>query len=376
MNLEARHRRWISGPMTVMNAPLRAALSLLEVPYHVVVALRNARYDRRGACYRAPVPVISVGNVTVGGTGKTPMVIEVARRLERLGARPAILARGYGASGAGENDEQQLIRRRCPNVLCMTDPNRQRVAQQVVRDGRADVLILDDGFQHRRVARDLDIVLVDAGCAFGNGRLLPRGLLREPVSSLCRADLIIITRVEQADEAALRRIEMELRLIASAAPVLRAACRIDGVYLLDGTPLHEGALKGRGVVVVCGIARPEAFRSTVASLGADIRAFLPLSDHHRYTPRDVRQLAACLEKTGADFLIITEKDAVKLEAISEARSLPIGVVRVTMQFDERDSTLLDRRLAQVWPPSGPPAEQPPAVPHDAGRCAESDARGA
>lgn len=347
MNLEARHHSWIAGPTTASNAALRAALSLAEVPYRLVVALRNASFDRSGPSYRAPVPVISIGNLTVGGTGKTPMVMEIVQRLQRLGVRPAVLARGYGSAGADDNDEQRLIRRRCPGVACFSDPNRQRAAEQAVRGERATALVLDDGFQHRRVARNLDIVLVDAGCAFGFGRLLPRGLLREPVTNLRRADLIVMTRIEQVDADALRRIESELRAVTGEVPVIRASHCVAGVVRLDGSALADGALEGRNILAVCGIARPDAFRRTLESLGANLREFFALRDHHAYTACDVERLADALRSTGADFVVTTEKDAVKLESLKGVSALPVAVVRVAIRFAAHDSAVLEQMLTRA-----------------------------
>lgn len=164
--------------------PVRAMLRVLEGLYARGVALRNTRYDRSGPRAVLDIPVISVGNLTVGGTGKTPFVIELVKRLDRMGLSPAVVSRGYKAAEGQPNDEERLIRESCPSVVCICDPDRAAAGQFARTKFGADVIVLDDGFQHRQLARTLDIVLIDATCPFGFGHLLPRGLLREPVGSL------------------------------------------------------------------------------------------------------------------------------------------------------------------------------------------------
>ncbi|MCH8966960.1 MAG: tetraacyldisaccharide 4'-kinase, partial [Planctomycetes bacterium] len=165
------YRRILAGQTGPWAAPLRGALLGASALYGLGVRGRNRWYDRASAAHRLPIPVISVGNITVGGTGKTPFVIDLVHRFERMKRtwNPVVVSRGYKASWDEPNDEERLIRRNCPAVACLADANRTLAAQRAHRDLGADVIVLDDGFQHRRLSRTLDIVLIDATCPFGYG---------------------------------------------------------------------------------------------------------------------------------------------------------------------------------------------------------------
>ncbi|HKB04516.1 MAG TPA: tetraacyldisaccharide 4'-kinase, partial [Gemmataceae bacterium] len=192
---------------------LRRALWLARLPYGVGVWWRNRRFDRGRNVHRARVPVISIGNLTVGGTGKTPCVEYVARLLRERDVRVAILSRGYGAE-AGRNDEAMVLEENLPDVPHYQGRERVALAQTAVEESESEVLVLDDGFQHRRLARDLDIVLIDASDPWAGGYLLPRGGLREPRHSLRRAGLVVLTRCDGVDDDSLRRVEADVQRIA------------------------------------------------------------------------------------------------------------------------------------------------------------------
>ncbi|MCA1685652.1 MAG: tetraacyldisaccharide 4'-kinase, partial [Planctomycetia bacterium] len=194
-----------AGPLA---GAARVGLRLASFGASLGVLLRNLGYDRgRLAVARAAVPVVSVGNLTLGGTGKTPMVEWVARWYRRRGVRVAILSRGYRRDGSGGvNDEAMVLEENLPDVPHLQDPDRVKIAGVAVEELGSELLVLDDGFQHRRLARDLDLVLLDALEPFGLGRLFPRGLLREPVRSLRRADLVVLTRADLVTADALRAI--------------------------------------------------------------------------------------------------------------------------------------------------------------------------
>ena len=175
-------------------------LRLAEVPYAAVMRLRNGLYDWSvlGSC-RAGVPVVSVGNLTLGGTGKTPMVAWLASWFRRRGAAVAILSRGYRAGSGGQNDEALELAHGLPGVLHLQDPQRVRAARHAVEEHHCQVLLLDDAFQHRRIARDVDIVLLDALEPFGWERVFPRGMLREPLAGLARAQVVALSRADAVD---------------------------------------------------------------------------------------------------------------------------------------------------------------------------------
>lgn len=340
------YRRIISGESGGWASPVRGFLRVVEYGYTAAVALRNRRYDHKNRSATLPVPVFSVGNITVGGTGKTPLVIDLVRRLEKMGRNPAVLARGYG-SGAGEaNDEERLIRRRCPSVVCIADPDRTRAGQVALERFGADILVLDDGFQHRRLARTLDIVVVDATCPFGYGHLLPRGLLREPVQSLRRADVIVLTRCDQVSRGTLEGLKERLAKLAPEATRLSSCHRVVGVETLDGNQWNGTPLGKRGALFA-GIGHPGAFLTTVREMGLEIVGTKWFPDHHRYTHGDVASLLREGAFPSHEFLLTTEKDAVKLVALKGIDPSRIAVVKIEIDFCNDNGTIWQSILEQA-----------------------------
>jgi tetraacyldisaccharide 4'-kinase len=295
------------------------AVELLRVPAAIFAAaatLRRSLYDARALpIHRLGVPVVCVGNLTTGGTGKTPMCALVAERLSRRGLLPGILSRGYGASH-GPNDEALLLARLLPGVPHVQDRDRVAGGRRLVERGCGSI-VLDDGFQHRRLHRDLDLVLLDATRPWGlpapneGGSpvraLLPRGLLREPPSSLRRADAVVLTRVSQAQAPDLERLEREIERFAPGKPVLRADHRPARLRDESGQVHELASLSGREVDLASGIGNPESFERSVEALGARVRTHRVFPDHHSYAAGDLASL-------GADrrALVVTAKDAVKL----------------------------------------------------------------
>jgi len=321
------------------------AVEFLRLPsalFAGLTRLRAAGYERGWLSRVAvPVPVISVGNLTAGGTGKTPFVALLARRLGARGERIGILSRGYGAPrGAArrENDEARWYREHLPAVELVQDPDRVRGAEALLERG-VDVILLDDGFQHRRLARDLDLVLVDATRPWGlpppNGggapvqACLPRGFLREPPAALARADALVITRSDQVTPRELDLLRAELERFAPGRALLRGVHRPARLGAPDGAVLEVTRLSGREVDVVSAIGNPEAFERTLIALGARVRTHRVLPDHHLYAPAD-------LDGLGADgrWLVTTEKDAVKLAGIR-----PLHVLGTDFELVEGEAVL-------------------------------------
>lgn len=312
----------------------RLALACLAAPYGLAVACRNAAYDRGLlSVSRGAVPVISIGNLTLGGTGKTPLVAWAAALLARHGRRPAIVSRGYGAAPGERSDEAAELAILLPGVPHVADRDRVAAAARASAHG-ADAVVLDDGFQHRRLARDLDIVAVDATDPFGCGRLFPRGLLREPLGGLARAQAVVLTRassIELADRVAIRAA-----LVAAcrgSAPPLWAEADHRPVGLRDATgatrPLAE--LHGRRVLAFAGIGNPAAFRGSLAALGADVVAFRPLPDHHAYTAADLESLAREAAAARADLAVTTLKDLVKIRRPA-LDGLPLAALEIAIEI--------------------------------------------
>jgi len=323
----------------------RAGLAILSAGYRAGLAAANLRRRLPGGVRCAPCPVISVGNLTVGGTGKTPMVAYLADLLVAEGRRPLIVSRGYGAEAGAMNEEARELALRCPDVPHVQDPDRLRAIR--VHADACDVAILDDGFQHRRLARDLDIVLLDGLCPFGYGHLLPRGLLREPPSALRRADVIVITRADLVDRAALAHLKASaVRHAAPGTPVLTAEHRPEGVALADGSRAAPDWLDGRTVAAACGIGNPEAFRRTLQRLGAVVVRLDAFRDHHAYTAGDVARLADAAREAGAGALVTTGKDFVKWQPLLGERpdgdAVPVAALEVAMCLTDGEDDL--RRL--------------------------------
>jgi tetraacyldisaccharide 4'-kinase len=330
----------------------RTGLSVASAGYRAAIAIRNRAYDRGWlAVHRADVPVVSVGNLTVGGTGKTPMVEWVARWFRDHGKRVVILSRGYGQV-QGLNDEGRVLEDNLPDVPHLQDADRVRSARIAVEELEGELVVLDDGFQHRRLARDLDLVLMDALDPFGLGRLLPRGLLREPVSSLRRADVAVLSRADlvAAGERAAIRAGAERR----AGAIRWVEARHAPLDLVDAEtatwPLDE--LAGRTVAAFCGIGNPEGFRRTLGPLCGALRDLRVFPDHHDYSAADVDSLAAWARDSAADLVLTTQKDLVKLRGLrlgpAPLRALRIGLEIIAGQDVMEDALA---RLLESPPPT-------------------------
>lgn len=351
-----RQGRWLALVSGETRGPLaslaRSGLAVLAGLYRVGLAVANLRWRLAGAGWRAPCPVVSVGNLTVGGTGKTPMVAHLAALAAAAGARPLIVSRGYGAAAGAPNEEARELAHLCPGVPHVQDPDRLRAIEDGTAAHPCDVAILDDGFQHRRCARDLDMVLIDALRPFGYGHLLPRGLLREPPSALRRADIVVITRAEQVPAERLANLKAAVRgLVRGDTLVCVAEHRPTGVLLADGSRREVGWLRGREVAAACGIGNPEAFRRTLEALGARVVRFDAFRDHYAYTRADLERLAQAALAAGAKTLVTTGKDDVKWRPLLEggpgALAVDVAAVEVAMRITEGDDAL-GRAMAAVW----------------------------
>ncbi len=339
MEITPAYRKILSGEARgLWPTCLRFLLLALSLPYALVVRLRNWFYDiGLRPERRVDKPVICLGNLTTGGTGKTPAAEYVARWFLERGARPAILSRGYG-SKEGSNDEAMLLAGHLPGVPHRQDPDRFRAAVHAIRLDNANVLVLDDGFQHRRLARFANVVLIDATCPFGHGHLLPRGLLREPVSALRRADAIVVTRAGLVDEAALVALTDKLRGLAPETPLATARHTPVAVHAYpDGDEQAPSVIGGKAVGIFCSIGNPVAFRRTVRQLGANVLWSAEFSDHHWYTADDIAAITRA-ENTAVEMFVTTEKDAVKL-GDAWPRDRRLVVLRIEMEFVSGEDAL-------------------------------------
>ena len=306
-----------SGGGGFLGAAARLGLGALSVPYGLVARRRLRAFDGRRVPERLSVPVVCVGNLTAGGTGKTPFVAWLAAEALARGRRPAVLSRGYGpkASGASLSDEGLVLRDLLGDTVPLAeDPDRVQGGRRLlVERPDVDLLLLDDGFQHRRLGRDVDVVLLDATNPFGYGHLLPRGLLREPVEGLARAHAVVVTRVERVTAEALSALD--LRIAALAPRALRASVRTRARALVRAADLADvplAALRGAAVFAWAGIGNPAAFAAMLADLGATVVGTRFERDHHRYVPSDVDAAVGAAGALGATLVVVTRKDFVKL----------------------------------------------------------------
>jgi tetraacyldisaccharide 4'-kinase len=341
----------ISGRRRDVGASLmRGLLWVLSLLYRSAVAVRRAYL--RFAAERAEIPVISVGNLTVGGTGKTPLVTLLARRLAEMGHRPLVVSRGYKKTGDGPGDEAAAMRQQLSaSAAHIESPDRAGGIRKALAQSPRDVAILDDGFQHMRLARDLDIVTIDATRPFGYGHVLPRGLLREPIAALRRADAVVITRSDQVTGDELDWIGEQIRANTIAdTPVLRAVHAPTYLTTLDGDRENLDTLKDVAVMAFCGLANPGAFRMTLEGLGARVVGARDFADHHPYTAGDVAGIIKAARAAGARKIVTTGKDMVKVSEGDIAAIWPEDLRPVALEIEIRFSEgpdALDALLRQV-----------------------------
>jgi tetraacyldisaccharide 4'-kinase len=349
-----QYRRLISGASQSLGAAAaRAGLRTLVPPYRLAVAARNMLFDYG---LRDPVglprKVVSIGNLTVGGTGKTPFVALLAKKLVGLGHTPAVLLRGYRAA-AGLSDEQTLLKDELGlDIPVEANPDRRAAALAVLaRHEQVAVFLLDDGFQHRQVHRDLDIVLIDATAPFGFDYLLPRGLLREPMRNLRRAGAVVVTRADQVTQAALDEIDSTVEKLAEHRPIAHAAHQWLALndQLENTHPLNR--IAHCSVLAVSGIGNARAFDRSLDVYAGQIVERRHYPDHHSYSDADVASILDQARQCGADAVVTTAKDWVKWRTLNwpSDTMTPIYRPQVQMQLLHGDDLLTDL-LVEALPP--------------------------
>lgn len=345
------YRELTSGKTRGMLAGLqRAGLWLLTVPYGMGVRARNGLFEIGWKkSIKASVPVVSVGNLTLGGTGKTPCVEYLAEFYRDRGVRPVILSRGYGNSG-GRNDEALVLEDNLPDVPHLLGRDRAALAETAIEELESELVILDDGFQHRRLQRDLDVVLIDCTNPWGHGHLFPRGWLREPVGSLKRAGMILMTRCDQVNAETRESIRERVRRIHADCPLAESTHRPVGLVNAGHETQALEGLRGRSVAAFCGLGNPDGFRRTIIDLGACIREFRMYPDHHAYTREDLNDLKHWARRLPAECPVVTtQKDLVKLR-LEHLDGHELWAVRVRLQI-ESGLEPFEEKLAAVLPHS-------------------------
>jgi len=349
-------------------------LKLIDMPlswiYGSIVAVRRALW-RCHLPRRLPVPVISVGNISVGGTGKTEMVIMICEHLRIMGWKPGILSRGYRRKSrlpalivsAGKNgpdvsveaagDEPYLMATRLPDVPVVVGKDRIATGNIAVHQLGCNILVLDDGFQRRdQVARDLDIVLIDAADPFGGSGLLPAGRLREPLSSLKEADIIVVTR---ADQYTFPSLFAQLAKLAPEKPLLTAKHAPQALLSLHAgirQPLEY--LANRRVLAVSGIARPESFKRTLEKLKAEVTGHFSFPDHHWFSDTDLKRIQAHVTALQSE-IITTAKDAVRFSTLIERIKVPVWILEIRMIILSRQEGIRPylEKVLDSWKKKGP-----------------------
>lgn len=340
----------ISGQKQGPGRLLRPWLSACVPLYRSATALHGLMFDLGWRkTQHASVPVVSIGNLTTGGTGKTPTVSWMVNRLQAEGLKPAILSRGYRSLDEGGNDEKRLLDAMCPGVPHIQNGDRVAGAGQAVIESGCHALVLDDGFQHRRLYRDLDVVLIDAVNPWGYGHLLPRGLLREPRSALGRADVVIMTRADLVDDSTRQRLQDDIRRW-TPAPICVSRFKPTGWISDSGERASLDSLSGQRLAVFCGIGNPEGFLRTLAACGTappgeQWQQVFP--DHHHYTTTDVSRLYDWSDALGAECLVTTRKDLVKVAQLTGGRR-PIRALDIELEIDDPEP-LIDRLHAVTGP---------------------------
>jgi tetraacyldisaccharide 4'-kinase len=326
---------------------VKIILSILSFFYLIIINVRNWLYDHKiFKEVKLSCPVISVGNITAGGTGKTPCVIMLAQMLQRNGFKPAVISRGYGGQSISPanivsdddkilldsekaGDEPFLMANALKGVPVITGTKRIITGQTAIDKFATNILICDDAMQHRQIFRDINLVLLDSRMLQGNNHILPWGKLREPIKEIRRADAILLTRSNEGEQVDEKISEL---IKAEQIPVFRSIHQPQYIISSDESiqkPMSD--LKGKKVCAFCGIANPHSFEKTILAAEAKILSFDIFPDHHNYSEKEIEKLKDGFIKSGADYLVTTEKDAVRLRNHLEFLKT-IFILRIKMQI--------------------------------------------
>jgi tetraacyldisaccharide 4'-kinase len=344
---EQAFRSLVSGQTTGLVASFqRLVLRIFALIYGSIIRLRNRLFDIGLKPIRtAPILVISVGNITTGGTGKTPVAALVIRCIQDLGLVPGLVSRGYQSLDESGNDELRVLSILCPGVPHLQNRNRFQAVHNLLQLHPVQAVVMDDGFQHRQLHRDLDVVLIDATNPFGYDYLLPRGLLREPLRGLRRADLVMLTRSDLATAEQLRVITQQ---ILTEAPhlrerILKVEFKPVNIRSANGERCELSTVRSGKLLLISGIGNPDAFEATCRQAGLTIAGTMWFPDHHHYTPEDLRQIELERIRLQAGRVLTTLKDLVKLPFDTTIVALEIAAALPDLQHRE----ILQAVLAQV-----------------------------
>jgi tetraacyldisaccharide 4'-kinase len=339
---------------------VKSFLYLLSLIYGLIVRILIFIYRLKP--YRLNCKVISVGNITLGGTGKTSLVEFIARYLKQQGHKVAILTRGYKRKITNYGlritdyemmgDEPHMLKMNLEDIPVIVDADRVRAAKLAMRDYGVDTIILDDGFQQWRIKKDLEIVTIDATCPFGNRKLIPRGILREPLSSLKRPDVFVLTKTNLG-ASLLQEIKDFLGKINPEVLVIESIHSPLGFYKMGTNEiLGTGVLQGKTVTLFSGIGAPDSFENLIKSLGIQVGLSFRFRDHHNYTQRDLENIFKSARDKNIDIIITTEKDAARLNQLPDPRygvgtpscQLPVIFLRIELRITKDEERFYHRLL--------------------------------
>ncbi len=354
---------------TLAGKALRLALQPAALVYGLGTYMRLSAYAREVIKQtRTSVPLLSIGNITCGGTGKTPLVIDIASKLSRAGYKPAILSRGYKrqssapyvvvsdgakilASCQNAGDEPFLIATKCPGAVVIVGSKRKLTARIAIDEYSCDVILLDDGFQHLALARDLDLVLIDYNEDPERDALLPAGRLREPAAALARASAVVITKVPvNPDQKYLKKLGDFLHKHAPEAAIGMVRFQADHLVCLERNaegirPEPNANLQHKRIFAFCALAKPQTFFQSLAQLDASVTGTRAFADHHWYTENDLRRLEEEARSLSCDALVTTEKDLVKLVQFREQLTMPIFATSLSTNWVSGMPAYLEQLLA-------------------------------
>lgn len=330
---------------------LRSLLLVLSVFYRFAIFIRNTLYDTSIIrASKVSAAVVSIGNITTGGTGKTPLVAWLCNYFISRNIKTAVLTRGYKKKN-DIADEPAMLAKAAPGVIISVNPDRTAAAKKTINEHGAKLLVMDDGFQHRKLARNVNIVAIDATEPFGHEKLLPAGLLREPVKSIKRADAVVITRAnqnspEKIDEIKKRISEIKPDIIFSAA-----VHKPTFIKLIKDKQIPLNQLAGRKIYAFCGIGNPDAFFQTLSDMALNIVGTSVYNDHHRYTTDDIAAIYEDARYKQAEYVITTHKDWIKTALLSvEKFQIPFAALMVELEFvegQEKIIALVNKALENV-----------------------------
>lgn len=332
------------GPKEPLGFILKGILFIISLFYFFAVKLRLALYNLRiFKAHRLSAPVISVGNITWGGTGKTPLAEAICLYFRSQDKRIALLTRGYG------RDEDKILTKNMPGVSVLAGGDRVKNARSAEERGCFDIFILDDGFQHQRIRRDIDIVVINATDPFGSGFQIPAGILREPVSHLSRADLAVITRSDMVPPEALSRIKKDILKVRPDIEIFDSLHQPVSFYTGQDKELELEYIRGKRVCALSGLGDNRSFLQALKGLGADIGGEFLYMDHHAYVKSEIDEVTEDCKRDSIDTVVTTQKDWVKLKGLLTEGSCGIEFLVLKIKLKINDEKKFFSRLSSILP---------------------------